>query len=61
MYWDFDLSGSVITIGTANSVSFKLLNSNDDISIGSSTSGLEKGELYYVPDGSGTGTLHIKL
>ena len=59
--WSINLSSTTLTIGTSTAVSFKLLNENGTISIGSSTSGLETGELYYTADGSGTGTLHIKL
>ena len=55
------LSTTILTVGTSANVSFKFLNKSDDISIGSSPSGLEKGELYYTADGGGTGTLHIKL
>ena len=55
------LSTTILTVGTSANVSFKFLNKSNEISIGSSPSGLEKGELYYTADGGGTGTLHIKL
>ena len=62
-YTNIDLSSSTITIGTGSDVTFKLLKTDGStLSIGSTISGLEKGELYYVADsGSSTGTLHIKL
>lgn len=60
-YWSQDMSSTTLTIGTSSTVSFKLLNKSGSISIGSSTSGLETGELYYTADGNGTGTLHVKL
>lgn len=57
-------SNSVITIGSASSVVFQFLKSDDSLSVpdNSQISQLNKGEIYYVADSGGTtGTLHIKL
>jgi len=56
-------ASTTFTIGVASSVSFRLLDNNDALSIPDNVgiANLLKGELYYVADGGGTGTLHIKL
>ena len=53
-----------LTVGTVTQVTFRLVDnsdSNPQLSIGTDPSSLLKGELYYVADGGGTGTLHVKL
>ena len=65
--WNFSgsssfLSSNVFTFGTISQVVFKLLTENEDLSISTLSSSLEKGEFYYVPDSGGTtGTVHVKL
>ena len=60
--WNGNFSSAVLVVGASSAVSFKFLTTEDAISISSSPTGLEKGELYYIADSGGsTGTLHIKL
>lgn len=60
--WSWSFSSSTISVGRSSSAVFKYVDGNGAISIGTTSSGLEKGELYYTVDsGNSTGTIHIKL
>lgn len=60
--WSWSFSSSTVSVGRSSSAVFKYVDGNGAISIGTTSSGLEKGELYYTVDsGNSTGTIHIKL